>query len=260
MTLPYPVLGVNDDIESDFSYDISQPEDDGEKYIFTFKITVDDPDILRLIAEGKAEYVCEINCSKTFFRRCYGQATGDFVIELPKYMVGGRIQFEVTVTANKDINNYAPLHANEDYAGESFDLSAGDLLAYIVTFNYDADIKYDKLQAVGTFMQIEEAFDGATMSSVYLLDDKISIRLPKQMFEDYANKLRYNIKVASVIHGSLVFNALLQALYAYNGNLRKYLWARTLEYRLQTEETLKKFWVQVPDDAEDPPFDKNRVY
>ena len=55
-------------------------------------------------------------------------------------------------------------------------------------------------------------------------------------------------KFSSIIHASLVYNALLYALY----NIDDYddrLWARTLKLRLQTEPRLKGLDLEDPQDA-----------
>ena len=68
-TLPYPVLGIGDSIlplpKTEFDL---KTEDD--KYIFTFDFTIENPEIQVLIDNGKADYVCEVNCVSTFLRFC----------------------------------------------------------------------------------------------------------------------------------------------------------------------------------------------
>ena len=121
-------------------------------------------------------------------------------------------------------------------------MEPGDILAYFPSFHYDADIRYDKLQAAGSFMQIRES---SLHSDVYfdIAGNKIEILLPKEHYELYCNP---NIKgEAEIIHSSLVLNALTFAL--LNIELHEQItWAKTIYYRLDTEEGLSREALEDP--------------
>lgn len=239
MSLPYPVLGINDDVMP-LPTLLNEPVVQTKThYIFEFDAVIENKEILRLIDEGYAEYTCEVECVKTFLRKCYAQKAPHFHIELPKHSVTETINFDATITVKRPIKEYCDDGFHEDYQGFSFNLEPGDLIGYIASFTYDADIHYDKLQAVGTFMMIDQAKEGEP-TSVSLGEQKITIYLPPKMFMSYRNHVSQDKKIASVIHASLVFNALLEALYNYD-KFRDKLWARTLAYRIHTEPALQKY-------------------
>lgn len=245
MTLPYPILGVKDDILPPPSLTDVEAEQSRDKYIFKFSVLLNNEKIENLIKCDLANYVCEVECPKTFFRKGYIQHSPYFSITIPKSQLSGSITFEVTVTVTKQISQYENPGFHEDYKGYKFSLGAGDLLAYVKQFSYDADIRYDKLQAVGTFMEIKEGPVDST-TSVELGHDKIRILLPKSMFDFYRTNFGRNRHVSSVIHASLVFNALIEALY----NAREYkgmLWCRTILYRLKTESNLMRYYTDDED-------------
>lgn len=252
MTLPYPVLGINDDVLPRPSMENSSLSQTKTHYIFEFDAICENGEILDLIAEGYAEYVCEVNCQRTFLRKCYKQNVPHFKIEVPKHGVSGTIEFEVTIAVKKPIAEYTNSQFHEDYIGYSFNLEPGDLLGFIAAFTYDADINYDKLQAVGSFMEINQ--NSADATAVELGHPKISILLPPDMYQAYKGHVHNNRQIASVIHASLVFNALTDALNNINEH-RHELWAKTIIYRLKTEEGLKKFYI---DDEE--LFEQDKVF
>lgn len=126
-------------------------------------------------------------------------------------------------------------------------MKPGDLLAYIGSFTYDAEIQYDKLHSIGSIMQITEDKDALT-SYVNLDDKKIEIVLPSELFDIYKSHMANNILYANIIHASLVFNALLYSLYNFDAN-RETLWARSIRYRIESEEALKDFGL-VDEDSE----------
>lgn len=252
MTLPYPVLGINDDVLPRPSMENSSLSQTKTHYIFEFDAICKNEKILDLIADGYAEYVCEVNCQRTFLRKCHKQNTPHFRIEVPKHGVSGTIEFEVTITVKKPIAEYTNPQFHEDYTGYSFNLEPGDLLGFIAAFTYDADIKYDKLQAVGSFMEINQNSTDAT--AVELGHPKISILLPPDMYQAYKGHVHNNRQIASVIHASLVFNALTDALNNINEH-RHELWAKTIIYRLKTEDGLKNFYVD-----DETLFEQDKVF
>ncbi len=254
MTLPYPVLGINDDVlprPSMSQVSLSQTK---TQYHFEFDAICENDEILKLIEEGSAEYVCEVNCQRTFLRKCYKQSTPNFAIDIPKHGVSGAIDFELMITVKKPIPNYTNSQFHEDYAGYSFELGPGDLLGFIASFSYDADIKYDRLQAVGSFMEVNE--NNTDETKVELRHQKISILLPPELYQQYRLSVHNNKQIASVIHASLVFNALVDALNNMNApEYRDLLWAKTIIYRLQTEDNLKQFYLN-----DEILFEKDRVF
>lgn len=251
--LPYPVLGLNDDITPLPKFDIKMSSD-RMKYMFDISFTVENPDIQKLIDNGDAQYVCEIDCVNTYLRVSEKSTVPRFYIELKRREVAGEISFFCSIAATKPILGYTNSQAHPDYAGYTIDLNPGDLLAYLGEATYDAEIRYDKLQNVSTFMEIQESplDDGKTY---YVLSEpKILIQLPSELFKCYKEKVR-GPKYASIIHASIAYNALLYALY----NIEDYsdkLWARTLRLRLQTEPRLKKFDL---DDSQDAPHIANEL-
>ena len=227
---------------------------DKMKYIFDISFKMENPDIQKLIDDGFAQYVCEIDCVSTYLRISETSKAPRFYIELKRREVAGEINFFCGIVATKSIPRYTNSQAHPDYAGYTIDLNPGDLLAYLGEASYDAEIKYDKLQNVSTFMEIQESplDDGKTY---YVLSEpKILIQLPSELFKCYKEKVR-GPKYASIIHASIAYNALLYALFNIDDYSDK-LWARTLKLRLQTEPRLKKYDL---DDSQDAPHIANEL-
>lgn len=250
LSFPYPVLGIGDDVEprpSILRADIS-------KTARTFKFDVDldmqNHDIAAHIANGNAKYACEVECSGTLFRKCYFSDEPHFHLELNRTELAGRVTFQVSVVVIKSIKDYYNSNFHEDYFGFYFDLEPGDLLAFIGQFNYDADIKYDKLRSVGSFMQITEG-KMEKMPKFDLGGDKINIKLPTAMYNQYKESILGNKQFSTIIHSSLVLNALVTALLYINEN-DETLWARTLKYRIDNSPELEPFRSTLDDqDAEE---------
>ncbi len=234
ISLPYPVLGISDDILPMLGEDAVGFILTADARNFTFKIELkfDNPDIHQLINIGKAEYSCEYDCARTMLRRCVISKEPGFTIVLPRHSINGRINFNCFVSVKENIIGYKNKGFNPDYEGFRFNLSPGDLLVSFPQFHYDADIRYDKLQAAGSFMQIRES----NLHEQVFFDisgNKIEIHLPPTHYQLYCSPIVKGS--AEVIHSSLVLNALTYALLNMEGHTET-TWAKTIIYRLQNEE------------------------
>lgn len=240
LSFPYPVLGIGDDITPSpgFTSDPKVSKTAG-KYIFEVSLDMQNADIYNQIKNGNASYVCEVECSRTLLRKCYFSSKPHFKIEIEKTLLAERVSFQFSVVALKEIKGYSNSQCHEDYAGYSFDLDPGDLLAFIGQFTYDVDIKYDKLKSVGSFMQITEG-KMDKMPRFLLGGDKIDIKLPTELYNMYRESIMGNRQFSHIIHSSIVFNALVTGLLYYEPN-KESLWARTLKYRIDNESALEKF-------------------
>lgn len=232
-SLPYPVLGQSDDIMPGLDADcvkMSFPEKSVSEYKFSVQLCQNNNKISKLISEGKAEYACEINCSGTFFRRYICSCSPNFDITLNRKDVKGHIDFDFFVVATQSIPKYTNEGFNEDYKGFSFDLEKGDFLVQFGKINWNADIKYDKLYAAGSFMQIRDAGDNIDRIAFNLEEDVILIEMPHERFVQYQKIGR---TCSDAIHSSIVHSALVYALCnmeSYQGKGKR--WVDCLEFKL----------------------------
>lgn len=237
VSLPYPVLGISDDIVpllKDDCISMADPVKTAYDYIFSVELKQENSTISKLIADGKAEYACEVTCKDTYLRLCKHSPSSKFEIKLSRRDVKGRINFNCFVAAKRPIPGYTNKDFNEDYKGFTFDLEIGDLLVVFPLAYYNTEVKYDKLFAAGSFMQIEEAADGVDNVWFDLSKSKIMIEMPHDLYEQY---IRIGNRFPEIIHSSLVHNALVYAL----ENLSEYsdkglLWADSLTCRLEEPE------------------------
>lgn len=241
ISYPHPVLGIGSDVEPQPSIVVAPIQSDTDNYIIDVDLLMENEDIANLIISGRAEYVCELECVATFLRRRLVSENPHFTIILNKQEVAKRINVEFTVTAKETISAYTNSRFHEDYKGFCFDIDAGDILAFLGSFHYDVDIIYDKLQTAGSFMSIVPGND-ENNTLYYLLNPKIEIQLPPQLFQDYKTSFNGKGKHADIFHSSLVMNALVYAIMSYNeSDHGGTLWARTLKYRIELEPQLRVY-------------------
>lgn len=247
ISLPYPVLGVNDDITPALSENAVEIErDDSNKlnYTINVRLNFDNPTIVQLIKDGFASYVCEVDCVKTNLRRSVTSQDAEFQFDISRNHVAGNVLLSCYVTVIKPILHYTNPGFHSDYKGYSFNMAPGDILVGFPERSFNADVKYDLLQSASSYMQIREEKYNKITNFDYS-GNTIDIKLPSELFKIYTSGIGHSF--AEIIHSSLAFNALVNALWEIN-NYRSSVWADAIMHRLRTETEFEEF-VIVDDDG-----------
>lgn len=241
ISFPHPVLGVANEVSSEIKRiekdDISI-NPNNHCYEVKVKYTFDDEVLKQMVQDGKAEFICEATCSNTLYREIIRSEKSKITFEIPRKRVKGKVEFVCLLVANENIESYSNANFHSDYNGFSFEIEQGDILAYFGDFSFNADIKYEKLKAVSSFMEIVPN-EELTYTHVDLKKPKIEIQLPTETYKLYQSGfISQEVKFAPVFHSSIVLNALLTALYNFEEH-KDYLWAKVIDYRLKNEKQFK---------------------
>lgn len=237
--LPYPVLGLDGAFNDNCHVSVSLTfETTLANFVFHVKLEMDDSIIQGFINEGKAAFSCEVDCSKTFYRKVFLSKKKDFDIEIPRTALLGDVNFFFSAVALQSIEEYTNDNMNSRYYyGYSFNLQKGHLLVYFGEHIIDASIKYDELKALGSIVEVKE--DSKENFTYYdFSGEKIRIFLPSAEFRNFTRS--NNNILADITHASIVQCSLISALNVYK-EYKNTLWARTLKVRVQTESKLKQF-------------------
>ena len=237
--IPYPILGIegafsdNIHVGSDLKFEM-----DTNNYIFKISLSLDDPLIIQLIEDQKARYACEVDCAKTYFRETFLSPDESFAITIPRTSLVGNTQLFFSVVIIEDINDYKSENFNQKfYAGYKFNLSKGHMLAYFGQRQFNADIKYNELKALGSIMEVK--VDNNSKFTYYDFgSEKITIFLPKPEYDNFRKSNNHTL--SDFTHASIVQCALISALSEYQENCNT-LWAQTLKIRVQNDKKLEKF-------------------
>ena len=244
---PYPVLTA-------YSDDVQPPldkhnvivgyieKDDSNCYILPVKLVMTNSGLLSYIQDGKVEFVIEVDCPSTHYRRCLKGRSEKFEIKLPSKEVAGKVNFQPYLIAKEDFEYYNE-GFHEDYDNESFDIELGDVLAIFNPFSYDFSINYSELRAYSSIMTVRKAQSESVKEIRYIADeDKIVVELPIEKYDQYL-QFKNDPNFIPIIHASIVQNALLAVLLQedWSQNTDDLLWKRTIRYRVEHEEGLKKY-------------------
>ncbi|HLN94939.1 MAG TPA: hypothetical protein VK183_04825 [Flavobacterium sp.] len=235
---PHPVLGLGDSISS--YIELLTPEINSGQDIYDVELNYrfDNVDLKKLAKQNKVEYFCEVSCTNTIYREVFTGSNKNLRFQISKKDVKGIVKFVCLLVTKDEIKEYTNADAHPDYDGFSFDLDAGEVLAYFGEFSFNADIKYEKLKAVSSFMEVVEGTD-LTYTYTDLKKDKIQIQLPTEEYSIYcSDTISLEGRFASTFHSSIVLAALLTALYNFEEH-KDYLWAKSIVYRLENDSLLK---------------------
>jgi hypothetical protein len=237
-SFPHPILSVyNDDIKSKVALNPAPAITASvDAYSVIVNCEHDNADLSALVNSGHAEFFCEATCSNTLYREIVTCNSSEIKLEIPKKKVKGKVSFTCALVAKAPITNYQNSKSHSDYTGYNFDIETGDVLAFFGEFTFNADINYEKLKAVSSFMEVVKNED-LKFTNVDLNKPKIQVQLPKEDYELYANdSISKEQKFAPIFHSSIVLNALLIALYNFETQKGKTIWANAIEYRLNEKE------------------------
>lgn len=250
VSFPHPVLGIGDAINSNVGFNPEPQIISGtNNYTVVVNCEHNNKDLEDLIRQGQAEFFCEATCSNTLYREIIKSNSNRIEFEIPKKHVKGRIDFICALLAKSPITKYKNSNSHPDYNGYNFEIEIGDILAYFGKFSFDADIQYEKLKAVSSFMEVVENKDPkAEYANVDLNKNKIEIQLPSEDYKIFANEsISKEQKFAPVFHSSIVLNALMMALYNFEEH-KELLWAKVIDYRLKNENQFQPMSINEKED------------
>lgn len=252
---PYPVLGVPGSVlgeapEVRMAEHLPLKERVADPYRWDFDIEIKDADILKLIADGKAQYMCEVMCSATLLRKCIFSDTGHIEVELQRREVNKRVEFGLYVVAKERIAEYRNQNANPDYRElEPFDIGKGSPLAIIRFYHWDADLCYEDLTSLRSILQFVKNTSNPKEEYIHVDTEGpyIKVEIPEAQFDAFMGVSR-EPKVAEVIHSSIVLFALQSALTVFD-TAKSHRWERAIEAMVFRDDRFREYTLGAKDDA-----------
>lgn len=127
---PYPVLCLENDDYFDCTFNITVKQiEELKDIILQFDVELNNKELLKLIREGKAEYLVHIECSNTSFRKVVRNAGNSFDYRIPKAKVNKEVFLVGMIVAKQPIKGFYSQKFNEDY-DEAVDFEKGAIMAY----------------------------------------------------------------------------------------------------------------------------------
>ena len=210
LSYPYPVIGNENDVEGRFVVSNFVRTSDPDNMRFDFKYEVTNSTLSNLIADHKATFMAQVECSGTFYRKAFSSYdnAGSFTIGTNKLREKVTVRFYVCASTN--LQDYLPEGSHPDYSGFGFDIEKGDVLAVGGSTSFIAEKTFDPLRApVDSLFRIKPG-KHLTEAEPEFDQDKIVIVLPEDDYKLYLDAMVR--KMNDNIHATVVYPVLVEAL------------------------------------------------
>lgn len=210
---PYPVIVPNGYYHNNSQFDVQIRSCSEEQILkFEFAAQVSNNEIQKLIAERKCAYVYHFECAQTSFRTVNISFDEHTVVKVKKDKVSGRLEICPFVVAMQDIQSFSSTDFNADYAGLSFNLEKGCVLAVGKQCGIDIIQDQDVLRNIKSIFTVVKNTDLNSKEMVVdVLCEYITILLPDKEYKLY-NKLNSENILKEVLNSLFIVPALMIAI------------------------------------------------
>jgi hypothetical protein len=166
-----------------------------------------------LIAEKKAAYCIHVECPSTRYRSAFISYDESFEVDIPVSDLEGKVEVSRTVVCTLRVKNFSCEEFHSDFAGRSFDLAPGDVVAVAETVDFPAIKKEDELAKTPSIFSILRSQDEVNPEDIDidLGDQKLKILLSPDLHKKFLD-LNADVAMRATLCSSLLIPALICAL------------------------------------------------
>lgn len=237
---PHPVLNIGDDMGGSLEIDLKVSSTGKEIEISpSFKLVNDD--LQSLVDQRKVTFASHIYCRGTMYRSIFKSSKHiPAPIKIQSAKLNGEVEIDFFICASENIPTYQNSSFNSDYAGFTFSIDKGDILAYGGKGTFYAKKSPEELKSVSALMNISSTGkDNHPMYNDYT-GQKITIMLCRSDYENYqivkgSPSLWWNILLSCI-----VLPALTEALhYASSDESHEYSQSKWRKMLLEMKDRYK---------------------
>ncbi len=207
----YPILSEEKDdyISSVFDVELKYEMHGVNHLRFDYNITMDNPQLQQLLDKGKAEYVIHMECSNTAFRKTINTITEQVIDDVPVGRLNGKLEIILLIVCKENIKGFINDDWNDDYAGLSFNLAKGSVLAYKNLPSLDIVKNFEELSSTNSiFMVYKRLTTESKPMDVNLDASQIKIGLSTQEYDIYSRFCK-KTQFQPILNSMLVLPALV---------------------------------------------------
>ena len=206
----------------------------------TAEFELSDQDLLRLVADGVAEYVLLIKASRTHFREIISSGEPQIERLFSGGDLSGRVEFAPFLVSTRELSNFRAEGWHPDFAGRTFDISSGSVLAEDVPKDYWVDTA-DEAPLGSIFGHKPRSDVPSGHWELELAEDRVWIVMSESDTELYtvARNSANNRPEGQYLMNGIYLPALIAVLNEVDRNVEdysEYRWFASLDHRLQSVE------------------------
>ena len=242
---PHPVLrppSYGDDYpHAEFEVEIKVERTQGSTSVeVTSEFELSDPDLLRLVEDGAAQYVLLIKASRTHFREMISSGEPHVQRLFSGGDLSGRVEFAPFLVCTRELSNFRAEGWHPDFAGRTFDISSGSVLAEDVSKDYWVDTA-DEGPLGSIFGHKPRSDVPSGRWELELAEDRVWIVMSEPDTKLYAaaRNRANNRPEGQYLMNGLYLPALIAVLNEVDLNVddySEYRWFASLDHRLQAVE------------------------
>lgn len=209
---PHPVLGVGDDVSGSIEVEL-RVSSTGKEIEISPSYKIENGRLLDMIEKEQALFVSHLYCRGTMYREVFksNRSISD-PIRIASSRLKGEVEIDFFICANQTVASYKNSEFHPDYAGHSFSIDKGDILAYAGKGKFHANKSPEELKSVSAIMNISSTEkSGHPMYNDYT-GDKITIMLCQEDYENY-QIVKRNTIWTNILLSCIVLPALIESLY-----------------------------------------------
>ena len=184
----HPVLRPGyDDVAGKIDFDLADSiKIEADKYVIDIDVQFENAPIEKLIADSRAKIYAFVYCKANFYRRAFDLNSFADRIEIPTDDLSGEVEVTIIVAATATLN-YQNASQHSDYAGASFAINCGDILAVSETNTFTAEKEFDPLQTFESIISIagDDSLRPGDPLTINYDNDKIRVVMPDATYQDY---------------------------------------------------------------------------
>lgn len=207
----YPVLSEEktDYKNYKFNVDFDNYMDGVNTLKLAFDITMDCPEIEKLILEGKAEYAIHLECSTTAYREVLHSMSTHIEHEVAISRITGTFEAVALVIAKKNIAGFSCSDWDDDYEGMEFVLSQGSIIAYQNLDKLEITKDFEEFTSANSIFTVYKRLtDEDKPAEVNLESNKIRIGLGSKDYDIYSTYANKN-ELQAIFHAMIILPTLV---------------------------------------------------
>ncbi|WP_291982458.1 hypothetical protein [Luteitalea sp.] len=228
---PFPMVGVGDAASGEFTADAAtMTAVDGDVVIRFEGLRTSNRTVSELVQQGLATAVVKVTCEATYLRSTEPVAVPDGEIRLAGLSLTDEVIANLRIISTCALRDYCPEGLHGDYAGFTFAVEPGDILAEGPEFKFLVDPSFDPLRApVSSIMRVRKVEDRFEGYRINYDSNRIVVEFSDAEWRKY-QRLKNGV-AAAVLHAAVVLPVLTEAVFLVKSQGQEHegeLWFRRL--------------------------------
>lgn len=211
---PHPILKLDDDNDYTYKPEVSRKiahQENSAMISFEYELTNLGADLLDLLRKDKIQFVCEVNCSYTIYRKVFRSNRTKLLFDISDDDLKNKVDLQLLLIAVEELSDFTSSNFSPDLLGQTFQIEAGDVMGILDTHSIDVDAL--RLGVSDFIKIIENTTDEFTRYE--LNKNSVFIKVPKSDLDKF-QRLNNSPNFGHMLISILVAPALTHALHHLN--------------------------------------------